>query len=140
MSKYFLVEELRQAIRDLKRIPENEQVILFGLSELENGKTLSDSNIRDGSTIDLFTNSAPCEGQIFIRFLNNKKRTALDIEPSDSIESIKSKIMDKEEIPPDQQSLIFRGTPLEEDRTILDYLVVKDSSSTSTAKLKRRRF
>ena len=58
--------------------------------------------------------------QIFIKTLTNKTIT-LDVEPGDTIASVKEKLQEREGIPPSQARLIFGGKQLDDDKTVADY-------------------
>lgn len=65
--------------------------------------------------------------QIFVKTLTGKHIT-LEVEPTDRVEDIMAKILDKEGVPIDHQRLIFAGKELQESNTLQDYSIQKDSA------------
>jgi len=67
---------------------------------------------------------------IYFRLATTKAQTqqSLDVEPLDTLKMVKMKIEEKHDIPAERQLLSFAGKHLQDQRTLADYNIQKEST------------
>ena len=117
----YLTENLKTRIQEKLNISHEQPMLRSNDKELQDGKSLSYYNIRDGCILQLSVNNM----QIWFK-AKNRKAVTLWVKPTGTIQEVKTKIQEKYAIY--ARSLIFAGKKLEDGKTLTYYNIPTKST------------
>ncbi|PWA56520.1 Polyubiqutin 2 [Artemisia annua] len=127
------IGHVKDKIQDTEGIPPEQQALIFNEMVLEDSGILSDFQIKKESTLTLMLKSWGLM-KIYVMITLTKKTITFEVKPSDTIGYLKAKIKDMEGIPIDRQVLIFNEMALEDNSTLSDFHIGKESILTLVLK------
>ncbi|KAL3879515.1 hypothetical protein ACJMK2_031926 [Sinanodonta woodiana] len=121
MDPFDTIRNVKAKIHDIEGILPYKQKLVFDDKLLQDDMTLFDYKIQIESTICVFL-SRKCNMRLYVKFEAGTNIT-LKVEPSDTIEFVKSMIHEKLGIPPYKQRLVYASYLLQDVRILSDYQI-----------------
>ncbi|CAI8046642.1 Polyubiquitin-C [Geodia barretti] len=112
------IESVKAQIQLFDKIPPDQQLLLFKHWVLEDSRTLSDYNIQKESILLILIYRARKSAYNLVAKTLTGKPYVLEVQPSDTIWSVKAKNEDIIGVPPDQMRFIFHGKQMDNEWTV----------------------
>ena len=133
VKPYDTVKSIKEQLEKLKGIPVKDQSLMNGKIPLDNDDSkLSDFKIKNGTTLDLVSNKM----QIYVKDWNGKKILIPDVDKDTTVDDIHKKIEEMENVPIDQQFLVFDGNNLNDPQKTLGQCKVPNDGVINLEKYK----
>lgn len=110
---------MKNRVEDQEGIPSLKQRLIFGGRDLDDDQLVNRYNIQPGCTLHLLLKTTN-EFDVKIK-THTGKETQVICKASDTIESLKAKLREREGIPIEQQKFIFLGRQMDNKNTLSDY-------------------
>lgn len=122
------IRDLKNKIKLKEGLPISQQCLVAAGKQLDNNLMVSTCNIQNQSVLHLVLR-VPSHGPVQITVVGaNGKDLQFDLTLGDTIKDVKERIQTREGIPSRQQTLLFNGERLDEDRTLASYDVTDGAS------------
>ncbi|EKX38657.1 hypothetical protein GUITHDRAFT_115205 [Guillardia theta CCMP2712] len=122
------VKDVRRRVMTMSNVPVEHKLLVHHGLLLRDGMTLSQCGVMEDSTLFLVLNENPFKGrELFVKTTMGVKHT-LFVRDDFKIEDLKDDVFAfPDEPPPENQVLLFVGKQLENDRTLREYNIQKES-------------